>query len=647
VKPSERKIIAVFVGFLILLAIIVVRLFDLQVLEHARYAKMARDQQVFLANIPADRGTIYDRNLRPLAMTRPAYQVFADPEVIAHPDSVAAELSAFGLGDANALQATLAKDKRFVWINRALDAETSVRLRERLQQLKIRGLYFEPAGKRMRPLDDLAINILGHISVDDSSLGGVERLLDPYLRGKPGVRRYFRDANGKQRPCVEAVVATPVSGNSAVLTIDADLQEVAEAELDSTIARHQAKGGCIVLVEPKTGDILALASNPREWNFPVRQVFEPGSAFKLCTISTGLDLGKVDTLTVMDTYGGTLQVAGGHPITDDHPGGVMDLREAVRRSSNVYAALVARKIGRRDFYRYVRAFGFGLKTGLGLEGESHGLLKEPKLWSGRTLETMGFGHEVGVTAIQLAMAYAAVANGGKLMRPRLVRAIIDDDGNVKKDFQPKEVRTVVKEKTSVTMAGLLTRVVDSGTGEQAKIKGIHIAGKTGTGQKAVDGGYQNGKYCSVFAGYLPAENPTMVCVVVIDEPTASGYYGGVVCAPVFKRVVEYALKRDKTILPAQCYNLASRAEKKQPADAVAAAAGLVSGSDGERAAVVADGRAYPSVVGLTLKEAAEVLGRAKIAWQAVGSGVVVRQSPTGETPICGTGLCHLILGETE
>lgn len=642
-KPSERKIVVIFVGFLVILGIVVIRLFDLQVLDHQRYSQMARDQQVFLADIPAHRGTIYDRNLRPLAMTRPAYQVFADPQAIENPSAVAAELAGFGLGEAREIQAKLTRDKRFVWIHRALEADTSARLKKSLENLKIKGIYFEPSGKRMRPLDDLAINILGHVSIDDSSLGGVEHLLDPYLRGKPGVRRYFRDATGKQRPCVEAVVSTPVSGSSAVLTIDADLQEAAEAELDSTISRHRATGGCIVLVEPATGDILALASSPREWNFPVRAVFEPGSAFKLCTISSGLDLGKVDTLTVMDTFGGCLQVAGGHPITDDHPGGVMDLREAVRRSSNVYAALVARLVGRREFYRYMHAFGFGLKTGLGLEGESHGMLKEPKFWSGRTLETMAFGHEVGVTAIQMAMAYAAVANGGKLMRPRLVSAIIDDDGNVERQFAPKAVRAVIKQKTSTTMAGLLTRVVDSGTGQQARIEGVRIAGKTGTGQKAVDGVYKEGKYCSVFAGYVPADDPRMVCVVVIDEPTAGGYYGGSVCAPPFRRIVDYALKRDKTIVPAYC-SLAER-ERKQAADAVAAAAGPSGGSG--RRVVAADGSRYPSVVGLTLKEAAEVLGRVRISWTASGSGVVRGQTPPADAPVIGERLCRLVLGETQ
>jgi cell division protein FtsI/penicillin-binding protein 2 len=640
-KPSEKKIIALFVAFLLVLGVVVVRLFDLQIVRHAHYTALARDQQVFFASIPGKRGMICDRYSRPLAMTLPAYQVFADPENIADADKVAAQLAALGLGDRASLLAKLTKDTKFVWIHRALDVETTLKLKD----LGIKGLHFEASGKRARPLGDMALNVIGHVSVDDSALGGVEQMLDPYLRGRPGIRRYFRDALGKQRPCVEAVVATPVSGRSAILTIDADLQEAAEAVLDSTVAYHRARGGCVVIVDPDNGDVLALASNPREWNFPVRYVFEPGSAFKLCTISTGLELGKVDTLTVMDTYGGCLPVAGGHPIKDDHPGGVMDLREAVRRSSNVYAALVARRIGKRDFYKYMHSFGFGLKTGLGLEGESKGLLKEPGQWSGRSLETMGMGQEIGVTAVQMAMAYAAVANGGKLYRPRLVKTIVDDSGNIEKTFEPRVVRTVLKQETSEIMAGLLRRVVDSGTGQQAKIKGVSIAGKTGTGQKAIDGVYADGKYCPVFAGYLPAEDPTMVCVVVVDEPAANGYYGGLVCAPAFKRVVEYALRRDKTLLPAQCYNLDPRTQKQPGANAVAASAGPAKDQGDEAKPPRTD--VYPSVVGLSLREAAEALGKAQIKWRAFGSGVIVEQSPAAEAPLDTKRICHLILGEAE
>lgn len=638
-KPSEKKIIVLFAGFIVLLALLLGRLVDLQILDHAKYVKMAEDQQVFLSLVPAKRGAVYDRNLRPLAMTLPAYQVFADPEMVVDPKTTASQLAQLELGERPELYAKLTKDKRFVWIHRALDVETTLRL----EDLGLQGLHIAPSGKRTRPLGDLALNVLGHVSVDDSALGGVEEALDDRLRGKNGVRRFFRDALGERRPCVEAVVSTPVSGNSAVLTLDSELQEVAEMELDLAVESHKAKGGCVVVIDPATGDILALASNPREWNFAVRQVFEPGSSFKLCTFATALDLGKVDTLTVMDTYGGCLPVAGGRPIKDDHPGGVMDLREGVRRSSNVYAALTARRVGKRDFFKYMHLFGFGLKTGICLEGESRGLLKPPEQWSGRTLETMGMGQEIGVTAIQMAMAYAAVANGGRLYKPRLVKAIVDENGRVRETIEPKVVRSVVKKETSDLMAGLLTRVVNCGTGTQAKIKGVEIAGKTGTGQKAVNGVYADGKYCSVFAGYLPARAPTMVCVVVIDEPTLRGYYGGTVCAPVFKRVMEYALVRDKTLVPAQCYDLASRAEKQPKAPAAPAAAQRSNdeGSGAPREDV------YPSVVGLTLKEAVDLLGKTGIKWRADGSGVVVEQRPPGETPLDDSKTCYLVLGEVQ
>jgi cell division protein FtsI (penicillin-binding protein 3) len=444
---------------------------------------------------------------------------------------------------------------------------------------------------------------------------------------------------------VEAIVNTPASGNSVVLTIDADLQEVAERELDLAVEEHKAKGGCVVIIDPACGDVLALASNPRNANFPVTHVFEPGSAFKLCTMATALDLGKVDTTTIFDTHGGCLQLPGGQTITDDHRRGVMDLREAVQYSSNVVAATVAMRIGEPTFYKYMHAFGFGLKTGIGLEGESKGLLEEPKHWWPRSLPTMGMGQEIGVTAIQMAMAYAAVANGGTLYQPRLVKAVIDDGGNIRRAWAPRAVRTVVKNDTCVKMARLLRRVVENGTGTQAKIKGVEIAGKTGTGQKAINGVYVGGKYTAVFAGFLPAEHAKLVCVVVVDEPMANGYYGGVVSAPVFKNIMEYALKRDRTLLPAQCYNPKPR-EEKQPA-AKAIADGRHKPSEDPEEPAPPEGSVYPSVVGLTLRDAAEVLAKSQIKWRAFGSGVVLEQRPEALSPLDRAKLCNLVLGEME
>lgn len=649
-KPSQRKIVIIFVGFVVLLAIIIARLFDVQILNHNRYAAMASGQQNSLSKIPAKRGTIYDRSLRPLAMTLPAYQVFADPEMIGDAKKAAVLLAEFGLGDLKSLYAKLTKEVRFVWLDRRLDLEASLRLREELEVREIntkknRAIYFEPSGERACPLDGVALNVVGHFSIDDEALGGIEQEMDSELRGKAGIRRFFRYANGTKHPCVEAIVNTPVSGNSVVLTIDADLQEVAERELDLAVEEHKAKGGCVVIIDPACGDVLALASNPRNANFPVTHVFEPGSAFKLCTMATALDLGKVDTTTIFDTHGGCLQLPGGQTITDDHRRGVMDLREAVQYSSNVVAAMVAMRIGERTFYKSMHAFGFGLKTGIGLEGESKGLLAEPKHWSPRSLPTMGMGQEIGVTAIQMAMAYAAVANGGTLYQPRLVKAVIDDDGKVRRAWAPRAVRTVIKKDACVKMARMLRRVVESGTGTQAKIKGVEIAGKTGTGQKAMNGIYVSGKYTAVFAGFLPAERANLVCVVVVDEPLANGYYGGVVSAPVFKNVMEYALKRDLTLLPAQCYNPKPR-EEKQPAAKVVADSRHKRGEDLEKPAQP-EGSVYPSVVGLTLRDASEVLAKSQIRWRAFGSGVVLEQRPEALSPLDRAKLCNLVLGEAE
>ncbi|HVP57946.1 MAG TPA: penicillin-binding transpeptidase domain-containing protein [bacterium] len=644
-KPSQRKIVILFVGFLVLLGIIIARLFQVQILKHDKYAAIAAEQQVFLTKIPAQRGTIYDRYMRPLAMSLPAYQVFADPEMISDAKKAAVVLADFGLGDLKSLYAKLTKDARFVWLDRRLDLESSLQLRKELDDRKLSAVYFEPTGERTLPLDNVALNVLGHVSIDDEPLGGIEQTMDDYLRGRQGIRRFFRDALGAKRPCVEAIVSTPESGNSVVLTIDSDLQEVAERELDQAVEEHKAKGGCVIIVDPRCGDILALASNPRETDFPVRQVFEPGSAFKICTISTALDLGRVDTTMMFDTFGGCLPVGGGKFIRDDHPGGVMDLREGVRRSSNVVAALVARRIGKRDFYRYMHAFGFGLKTGVGLEGESRGLLKEPDQWSGRSLETMGMGQEIGVTAMQMAMAYSAVANGGTLYQPRLVKAIIDENGNVMKAWAPRAVRTVVKKDTCVKMARMLRRVVESGTGTQAKIKGVEIAGKTGTGQKALGGVYVSGKYTAVFGGFLPVEKPTMMCIVVIDEPMANGYYGGVVSAPVFKNIVEFALRRDRNVVPAQCYNPKPVEQKQVVAKAVQDR--HHKGNADEEAQPEPKTGVYPSVVGLTLRDAADVLAKSNIKWRAFGSGVVLEQKPEPLSPLDEAKLCSLVLGTTE
>jgi cell division protein FtsI/penicillin-binding protein 2 len=352
----------------------------------------------------------------------------------------------------------------------------------------------------------------------------------------------------------------------------------------------------------------------------------------------------VDTTAVFDTNGGRLQVPGGW-IRDDHPQErPLSLREAFALSSNVAASMIARRIGCDDFYRYLRTFGFGSKTGLSLEGESRGILREPDEWSRRSLETIAIGQEIGVTAVQLTMAYAAIANGGLLMRPRLVKAIRDESGRIIKRYPAKTVRRVIRRETANEMVRLLESVVQEGTGTPAGIDGIRVAGKTGTGQKAMHGRYMDGKYYSVFAGLIPADRPEYVCLVMLDEPSGRSHYGGPVCGPVFTEIMCTLMKKEKNLLPDDCVRLTMRGTTVRqvvPAVVSSSPSGLPPGA--ARSGV----RVCPAVKGLTLREAARVLVRAGLQWKASGTGIVIGQWPDAGEQMGDRGVCKLSLGPTR
>ncbi len=627
-RLTSVRMLAVFAAFVILAGVVVGRFFQLQVIKHGYYERIAESQQYKPADTPAKRGTIFDRNLKPLAVTLPAMEVFVDPHLVRDPEAVAKEVSRRTVHDYTSILKRVSNtDTYFVPIAKALDIETALEI----SRLGLDGVCVVPSGKRVRPLKDVGVNLIGGYGDGGNCLSGLELTLDDELRARPGRRRYFRDARGRSRPCVESVITTPVAGNSVVLAIDADFQAVAERALAEALRTNKAKGGCALLVEPATGDILAMASSPKSCNYPVRQTFEPGSAFKVCVFSAALDMGVVDRNAVWRTEDGRLKVKGGF-ITDLHPREVMDLGEAVKYSSNIVAALVGRDLGAESFHRYVRSFGFGAKTGIELEGESKGLLNEPGEWSGRSLETISMGHEVSVTALQLAMAYAAIANRGELMRPRLVKAVIDGDGNVLKSFKPRVVRRVVKEQTAREMARLLRGVIEGGTGMLARVEGIPAAGKTGTAEKV-----KNGRYCKdlntcVFAGFIPVENPKYVCVVVIDEPNGPFAYGGGVCGPAFASIVSSLSRMEKACLPSSCLVLAhSPSGTDRSPDAVAT---LWDGAGRARC---------PSVIGLTLCEAKRVFEEARIRWLYSGSGRVVKQDPAPGAPLKSSRLCKVFL----
>lgn len=636
-RPGVGRLLVMLAGFAAFAVILVARLFSIQIIDHDHYKAIAMRQHRSRGPIPAKRGTIYDRNGRVLASTMPAYRVYADPCMVEDAEATASAISGIaGCNKAKLKRKLLNKKCHYVLIDLAMDLDRALAIR----QLGLKGVVTQPTGTRVRPYGEAADGVVGRFSDYEQPSGGIERQYDETLKGVAGIRQYLRDARGGLVPCVEAVVQEPVAGHSMILTLDIDLQIEAEASLDEAIEVHGAKGGCVMVVDPWTGEILAMASSPRSQNFPVEVVFEPGSSFKVCTYAAALDLKRVDSLSVFDTNHGRLKVPGGW-INDDHPRDEpLTLIEAFALSSNVAASMVARLIGCEDFYRYMLAFGFGAKTEVDLEGESPGILREPAKWSKRSLETLAIGQEVGVTAVQLTMAYAAVANGGMLMRPKLVKAVLDEDGDIVEECPAKAVRRVIGKETTAEMTELLESVVQGGTGTLASIPGIRTAGKTGTGQKAARGGYIPGKHYSVFAGFIPAGAPKYVCVVIIDEPSGASHYGGYVCGPVFKDVLAQALKDDKSIIPSTCTRVVQRSESLlAPVDALLSCA-AAAGPDKEGA----QPSRCPNVTGLTLREAAEVLETSGVAWKARGSGTVIAQDPPARANLQGVGVCSLTLG---
>ncbi len=633
-KPGAGKLFLLFAGFIALCGLVCADLFKLQILDHDYYSHRADRNQKAVKEIPARRGTIYDRNLVPLAMTLPCYRVWADPGLVGDRWQTATRLAEVLDVECGRIARMLADASiRYRVLKRYLDPPRA----ETVAALGLEGIICEPVAKRVRPLGDVAANVIGAVSLDGCALSGIERAEDAILRGKPGKKVFLRNALGEIRPSVGSLLQEPSPGRSLVLTLDAELQYISERALEDAIVANHAKRGGVVIVDPWTGEVLALASWPRHPNFPVQVVFEPGSALKICTYGAALETNNLKLDEVFTTNNGVLKVSGGY-IRDDHPRDPITAVEAFAYSSNVVAALLARRLGAETFYRYLVAFGLGRRTGIELEGEPHGLLRPPDAWSKRSLETIAFGQEIGVTAIQLCMAFAAVANGGKLMRPTLIKAVLDH-GKVVHTSKPRVVRRVIREQTARKLTELLKTVVSEGTGVAARIDGMAIAGKTGTGQKAEAGGYVRGKGYAVFSGFVPADAPRYVCTVVIEDPSGETSYGGPVCGPVFKEIMECALRGERKVVPSTSIELA-----ELPLDgSYEASAGAVAGFDLASSLTPGRQQTYPSVLGLTLREAAMVLKQCGIKWRATGSGLVVRQDPSPGKPIVQRRICSLVM----
>jgi cell division protein FtsI (penicillin-binding protein 3) len=538
---------------------VVLRLVYLQVYQRAELSGRAERQQERVVKLDPKRGTIYDRMGRELAVSLEVDSVYGIPSGIDNPRQLAQQLSRILQEDRRGLEHRLAGNKQFVWLSRKVEPGRA----EKIRALGNKEIGIRLESKRFYPKKTLAGPLLGFLGVENGGLEGLELAYDKTLRGMNGWVIAEKDAMGRTVfPGGSGFqYKLPKPGHDILLTIDEVIQHIAEKELDSVLASTRAKGGVCLVMNPQTGEVLALSvrsaangkqafnpnepqrSKPAEWrNRAVTDAFEPGSIFKPFLASAALEERVVHPLERIDCSAGEIHLAD-RVIKDAHENGVLTFTDVIAESSNVGTITVALRLGKERFAKYITAFGFGKKTGVDIPGEIPGQLKDQHFWSGVSIGSIAIGQEIGVTPIQMASAYCALANGGMLMKPYIVSEIVDHDGGEGKKFRPQVVGRAITEETCAKVNKMLQRVVETGTGQKARPAAYTAAGKTGTAQKIDQrtGKYSQKDYVSSFVGFAPANSPKLVILVMVDSPEGAIHYGGSIAGPVFKAVAEQSL----------------------------------------------------------------------------------------------------------
>ncbi|MBF0331444.1 MAG: penicillin-binding protein 2 [Candidatus Omnitrophica bacterium] len=513
-------------------------------------AEKAEKQHNHIVEIDPVRGTIYDRNMRSLALNVAAYSVFVNPRSMSPEQKLAAATALAKTigGSVQDYAKRMEKPKYFVWIARKIAPDQY----DVLKAQKIPGVSFVKESKRFYPNGDMAAHVIGFANIDNTGLQGVELEYDKYLHGTKGMAQFLRDARMRDL-MIEKDFIAPKDGQSVVLTIDETIQFIAEKALDRAFLKHHAQSASAIVLDPKTGEVLAFVNRPtfrpdmpeaspveNRTNRAVAFVYEPGSVFKIVTAAAGLEEKAFVEEDIIFCENGAYRV-GNHVLHDHDPLGNLTYRQVIEHSSNIGVTKIAQKIGADKVYQYGRRFHFGMRTGIGMVGEVAGWLKPTAQWSKTSIGAIPIGQEVTVTPIQLVAAIAAIANDGRYMKPYYVKAIKDASGATIKEFLPQPQDQVIHPDIARRLKSVLQGVVDVGTATSGKMKDITAAGKTGTAQKVVGGTYSHSKFVATFIGFAPVEDPRFAIVVTVDEPHPI-YYGGLVAAPVFKEIVENSLR---------------------------------------------------------------------------------------------------------
>ncbi len=555
---SRTRCALICLGFVLLFSAFSFRLIYLQMIKHDQYAGLAAEKHVIKQPIFAARGIILDANNEVLAHNVPVETVVADAsrltDVEVTVDLVSNELK-LPRGE---VSEKLHTDRRYIVLKREVAKANADSLRQKLRAKNLRGIYFEQDATRIYPNGTMLCHVIGFTDFDHKGIQGVEGSLDEYLHGQDGYRYIEHNRAGQEIVLYRGQERAPRNGYQVHLTVDLNLQNIVENEIDAAMREFSPKKATIILMRPQTGEILAIANRPafdlnqrtdakpeQMKNRAICDMMEPGSTFKIVTAAAAINEHKFGLDSYIFCENGVWNY-GGTPLHDHAAFKDLSVKDILVKSSNIGAAKLAVTLGDQKFYEYIRRFGFGERTGIELPGEIPGLIRSPSSWSKISITRIPMGHEIGVTPLQMTAAMCAIANGGKLMTPRIVKSITTSDGKTVSTLKPIALRQVISPQTANQIGTALRGVVsDRGTAAAAAVPGFTIAGKTGTAQKVgPHGGYEKGKEVVSFCGFLPAENPQFVGLVVLDDAQTKPEqnYGGLVAGPIFSRIAEKAAR---------------------------------------------------------------------------------------------------------
>ena len=634
-KPAVRLRVVEH-GVFVALALLAVRAAQVQLLEGRRWAEEAQAQRTERIVLQARRGTLSDRHGTPLALTQETYHVGVAPNELRDPVKDGAVIARqLGLS-ARAWQQALRR--RYAYFAGPFSALEVQPLRS------TRGVHLEAVVNRFYPAPQLARATIGRVGDDGYGASGMEKTLDSLLAGRPGSAVVLKDRAGREYESPARVIAEPVAGHDVVLTLDAELQEIAQRALDDALRRMDADGGDVVMLDPASGEVLAIASHQRDGTARPSafiDTFEPGSVAKIFAAAALLALKRVGPREHVSGEDGIYRLPGRPPITDEDPQPTLTLADAIRVSSNIAIVKFAARLTPAEQYRMLRDFGFGALTGIEFPGEAAGKLRPPSEWTRPSAASLAIGYELSVTPIQVAAAYAALANGGLLLQPTLIREVRSPEGPLLYRHEPEPVRRAVSPEIAAALRDLLRGVVERGTGSEAALTNFPVAAKTGTARRVVNGHYAPGQYTASFAALFPADKPQLVLVVKIDNPHKGSYFAAQTAAPVTRSMLEQALAARTVALDRARLSTAAPPTAAVPLEADGGVVPyVVPWPYRPDSAVVRRRQAVPDVTGLRLREAVRALhrrgfrvalkgwGTAEHTWPAAGDSAALGATVT-------------------